>query len=430
MKKVLLSVFLLGAFYANAQDQDATMMEQDAMMMDNESGDAFDKWSVEISAGVHKPTRNFAPGYYTNTPSFGQASIGVRYMLTEKFGILADAGYSNIEGDDESLPFKTNNYRLSLQGVLNMGNILGFNEWDNNRLGLLVHAGGGYSINDYDEPNDFENTDKMLHIMGGIRPQLRITNSIAAFADVTAIGNVRQTYTWDGTQLNDVRGVDAFNVQASVGLNFYLGGAEKHADWYSKESDLSGRVDDLDGRLTKVETDLVDTDQDGVADYLDREPNTMSGVAVDTKGRAIDKNNNGIPDEIESSLDQRYSNTNVAGNGIGIKELLDQGYVNVYFKFNSTTPETYSLEAINYLMKYMEANPSANAELIGYADEVGGESYNKTLSENRAKQVYDILVASGVSESRLSYSGNGEDTSVQKSPPARQLVRRVTFRLK
>ena len=266
--------------------------------------------------------------------------------------------------------------------------------------------------------------------MGGIRPQLRITNSIAAFADVTAIGNVRQTYTWDGTQLNDVRGVDAFNVQASVGLNFYLGGAEKHADWYSKESDLSGRVDDLDGRLTKVETDLVDTDQDGVADYLDREPNTMSGVAVDTKGRAIDKNNNGIPDEIESSLDQRYSNTNVAGNGIGIKELLDQGYVNVYFKFNSTTPETYSLEAINYLMKYMEANPSANAELVGYADEVGGESYNKTLSENRAKQVYDILVASGVSESRLSYSGNGEDTSVQKSPPARQLVRRVTFRLK
>ena len=427
MKKVLLSVFLLGAFYANAQ-------EQDTMMMEDESGSAFDKWSIEIGGGVHKPTRNFAPGYFTNTPSFGQASIGVRYMLTEKFGVLADAGYSNIEGDDDSLPFKTNNWRVSLQGVLNMGNILGFNDWENNRLGLLVHAGGGYSINDYDEPIDISEGDKMLHIMGGIRPQIRISNSIAFYGDVTAIGNTRQTRTWDGTQLNPADGVNGFNVQASVGFNVYLGGAEKHADWYSKEADLKGKVADLDNRLTKVETDLIDTDQDGVADYLDREPNTMSGVTVDTKGRAIDQNENGIPDEIESSLDQRYARKgdNISkGDGLGIKELLDQGYVNVYFEFNSTNPETYSLEAINYLKKYMEANPSANAELIGYADEIGGETYNKTLSENRAKKVYDILVASGVSESRLSYTGGGEDTTVQKSSaPARQLVRRVTFRLK
>jgi OOP family OmpA-OmpF porin len=41
---------------------------------------------------------------------------------------------------------------------------------------------------------------------------------------------------------------------------------------------------------------LIDTDQDGVADYLDLEKNTVSGVMVDSKGRAIDLNNNNVPE--------------------------------------------------------------------------------------------------------------------------------------
>src|SRR5690606_16754353 len=158
----------------------------------------------------------------------------------------------------------------------------------------------------------------------------------------------------------------------------------------------------------------IDSDQDGVPDYLDREPNTPSGVAVDSKGRAIDKNNNGIPDELESALSQMYvkkgdeSTTNTGS----IKSILDEGYVNVYFQFNSDKPETYSLEAINYLGTYMKQNPSAKAELIGYADEVGNPGYNQKLSEKRAKRVYDILVATGISADRLTYTGGGEDTSV------------------
>ena len=112
-----------------------------------------------------------------------------------------------------------------------------------------------------------------------------------------------------------------------------------------------------------------------------------------------------------------------------IAKLLNDGYVNVYFQFNSTKPELYSLDAINYLIKYLSANPSKNAELIGYADEVGNATYNQQLSEKRAKRVFDILVASGIDANRLSITGAGEDTGVTSSD-ARQLVRRVTFKLK
>lgn len=391
----------------------------------------YDHWSIELSGGVHKPTRVFAPGYYVNTPSFGQGALGVRYMFNEKFGVRLGLGYNNIESDDASLDFKTSYYRGSLEGVLNLTSILDFSDWTNS-LGLLVHGGAGYSYMKFDSPNALTDNDDMVHIMGGITPQVKLTNSVALFADVSAIGHVRQSKSWDGTQYNPQRGVDGFMVNGSIGISIYLGGAEKHADWYSKKN--NDDVSELEERVSKIETDLIDTDQDGVPDYLDREPNTMSGVAVNTKGIAVDTNKNGIPDEIESSLDKRYmkvgDNINVEGGGTLVKELLNEGYVNVYFQFNSVKPETYSLEAINYLIKYMNQNPSAKADLIGYADELGNPAYNQTLSEKRAKQVYDILVASGVSESRLTFKGGGEDTSVDKSSsPARQLVRRVTFKL-
>src|SRR5699024_308325 len=133
-------------------------------------------------------------------------------------------------------------------------------------------------------------------------------------------------------------------------------------------------------------------------------------------GRAIDKNNNGIPDELEAALDRRYAKFNdesseSKSHGNVIHDLINEGYVNVYFKFDSAQPEIYSLEAINYLAKYMLENPSAQAELLGYTDSVGNAEYNSKLSERRAKAVYDVLVAYGVDANRLSYKGDGVDDS-------------------
>lgn len=424
MKKIVLPLLLITTFIVSAQEKPQKQEEKNY---------DFDKWSIEVSGGFHKPSRPFADGYYADTPSFGQFSVGTRYMFNNRFGLKLDFGYSTLKEGEQSLPFKGNYYRGSLQGVANLGSIMKFETWTNT-IGLLFHAGGGYSLLSPKEPIELDDNDGMMNIIAGITPQIRLGNSVALTTDLSVIGNVGQQNTWDGTQRNFSRGFDGMMVNFSAGLTFYLGKNEKHADWAPEESILKERLVDVEERLAKVETDLIDSDQDGVPDYLDREPNTMSGVAVDSKGVAVDKNKNGIPDEIESSLDQRFVNEEdyvKGGSGVNVEELLNKGYVNVYFQFNSDKPETYSLEAINYLIKYMKDNASANAELIGYADELGNPEYNQTLSEKRAKRVYDILIASGISESRLTYRGGGEDASVDKSSsPARQLVRRVTFRLK
>lgn len=430
MKKITLAIIaLVGMQLAtNAQESTETMSTD------------FNKWSVELTGGVNKPVRPVSGGSFTNTPSLYTVTGGVRYMFNEKVGLKGGIAYNSFENDDNSNEFNTALYNFSLEGVINAGNILGFREWTNT-FNVLVHGGMGYSALTTDAPaveRDFGDADQMLSFMVGVTPQVRISDRIALVADLTAVGNVRQDLTFNGTPAGGTRGFDGFYVNATAGINIYLGKAKKHADWYSSKNVAEEQIADLQNRLAKVETDLIDTDQDGVADYLDREPNTVSGVAVNTKGVAVDKNKNGVPDELESTLDNRYakkgdiptSTPAIASGDDVIKKLIEDGYVNVYFQFNSTKPETYSLESINYLIKYMTENSGASAQLVGYADEIGNTSSNQRLSERRAQKVKDIMVAAGISASRLTATGNGEDASVDKnSAPARQLVRRVTFKL-
>lgn len=419
MKKLILLTFLVTFSIANAQEE---------LNLD------YNKWSIELSGGFHKPTRPFASNYYTDTPSFGQFSLGARYMFNDRFGLKLDLGYSTLKEGKNSLPFEGNYYRSSLQGVANLGSILRFEDWTST-IGLLAHAGGGYSMLSPQKPIELDENDGMVNVIVGLSPQIRLGNSVAFTTDVSLIGHVGQNYSWDGTRTSSVRGFDGMLMNFSAGLTFYLGANKKHADWFTRAAMLDEILENFEDRISKIETDLIDSDQDGVPDYLDREPNTISGVTVDTKGRAVDLNNNGIPDEIEAGLDARFIKKSEAaalagGSTTTVEELLNKGYVNVYFQFNSDKPETYSLDAINYLVKYMKDHPSSKAELVGFSDEIGNPQYNQNLSEKRAKRVYDILLATGISADRLTYRGGGEDSSVDKSSPAaRQLVRRVTFRL-
>src|SRR5690554_2247740 len=407
----------------------ATLMS--TMTMEAQEAD-YNKWSIELKGGAHKPTTSFASGYYTETPDFWQASLGVRYMFNNYFGIRGEFGLANLQGGGAE--FESNYYRGSLQGVVNLGNVLNFRDWTNT-FGLLAHAGAGYSVNTPDSPISFDSGDQMGHIILGISPQVRLGNRVALTTDLSFLAHAKQGVTWDGTSQLNTRGFSGRMFNVSIGLNIYLGKNDVHADWYANDAYAISELEEMDERISKIENDLIDSDQDGVPDYLDREPNTPSGVAVDSKGRAIDRNNNGIPDELEQALEERYVSkeefdTKSSSKSNTIKELINEGYVNVYFRFNSTQPEVYSLQSLNYLIVYMKENTSATAELIGYADEIGNPDYNQDLSERRAKAVYDLLIQAGVDENRISYRGNGEDDSVNKdSSNARQLVRRVTFKL-
>jgi len=73
------------------------------------------------------------------------------------------------------------------------------------------------------------------------------------------------------------------------------------------------------------------------------------------------------------------------------------------------------------------AYPGLNIEVGGYTDNVGGDSMNQTLSENRASSVRDYLVQEGVSTNSVSAKGFGNTLPVASNDNSagRQQNRRV-----
>ena len=61
------------------------------------------------------------------------------------------------------------------------------------------------------------------------------------------------------------------------------------------------------------------------------------------------------------------------------------------------------------LASFIKAHPQFNIKLVGYADSItGNQEFNKTLSENRAKRVYNHLRSLGVAPERMLQVGGGE----------------------
>ncbi|MEO6174337.1 MAG: OmpA family protein [Flavobacterium circumlabens] len=421
MKKTLASVsFLVLSFAASAQNM-ATTAAQPSV-----DKPAYDRWSIELNGGVNKPTRALTPGYSTATLNPFHADLGVRYMFNPKFGVKLDFGYDQFQERDNTAAFESRSIRTSLQGVVNIGRALNFETWTNT-IGILAH--GGFGVSQLTSDNGFDGEDYMGHGILGLTGQIRLSNSIALTGDLTGIVNGRQNHNFDGMGQTTTGSFDGVLLNASVGLTFYLGKNEKHADWFSEENE---RLNKLEDRVTTIETNLIDTDKDGVADLYDLEPNTVSGVAVNTKGQSIDTNQNGVPDELESYLEKTYvqKGGETATNNT-VEELINGGYVNVYFDFNSSKPTNASLSGVDFLVKYLKNNPGKSADIIGYSDEIGSSDYNSELSRKRAEAVKNVAINAGIDASRLNVIANGEDTSVNKnSKEARQIVRRVTFKVK
>lgn len=389
----------------------------------------YNRFSIEANGGFSKANNPFADGYYTDIAPL-HVDLGVRYMFNTKFGLRLQVGYDNMKGNSESIDFKSNYKNINLQGVVNVGRLLEFETWTKT-VGLHFHAGMGYGIVD---GNRFDVSDGSISVPLGFTALVRLSDRFALNADFSMYSLTGQDqHNWDGSHPNlEIRGFDASLFNASIGLAFYLGKHDKHADWTYESAMENEKIKALEDRIGDLEAMLVDTDKDGVPDYLDTENNTLAGAVVDTKGRSIDKNNNGIPDDLEIYIDQRVNNN--SGEAIDkavVEKLINEGYIAVFFDFNKSKPTEASTENIAFVMNYLKLNPSKSITVSGYADEVGSAAYNTDISKRRANEVKDILVKAGINASRLNIVGQGEDNSVTKSSAdARKLVRKVIFTIK
>ena len=84
----------------------------------------------------------------------------------------------------------------------------------------------------------------------------------------------------------------------------------------------------------------------------------------------------------------------------------------IVFGLNSAELTDNTRLVINAFIEFLRENPKVHAVIEGYTDNVGDEEDNQKLSEQRAKAVYDYLIANRVRPDRLQYKGMGSANPV------------------
>ncbi|MGZ3945595.1 MAG: OmpA family protein [Mucilaginibacter sp.] len=112
---------------------------------------------------------------------------------------------------------------------------------------------------------------------------------------------------------------------------------------------------------------------------------------------------------------------------VGNKVILN----NIFFDTNRFLIKDESKTELQKLLDFLNLNKTVKIEVSGHTDNVGSDQSNQILSENRAKSVYQYLVANGIDASRLSYKGYGETQPVANNDTdeGRARNRRTEFKI-
>jgi outer membrane protein OmpA-like peptidoglycan-associated protein len=104
---------------------------------------------------------------------------------------------------------------------------------------------------------------------------------------------------------------------------------------------------------------------------------------------------------------------------------------NIFFDTDKYNLLTNSKAELGKLIDFLSKNPIIQIEIGGHTDTEGSDTHNMTLSQNRAKAVYEYLVANGINAGRLTYKGYGETMPIDSNsnPGGRANNRRTEFKV-
>lgn len=199
-----------------------------------------------------------------------------------------------------------------------------------------------------------------------------------------------------------------------------------------------------------------DTDKDGVADSVDKCPNVKgdvgnAGCPKDTDGDGVIDSEDACPmsagtsktrgcpdrdgDGVEDGKDQCPDTAGViAMKGCPAvtesdQKTLESATYGVQFESGNDQLKAASYTILDQIIAILNKNTPYQVEIKGHTDNVGDDSSNQRLSENRAAACFRYLTSKGIGTARITYIGFGETQPVSENESAegRAKNRRVEF---
>jgi outer membrane protein OmpA-like peptidoglycan-associated protein len=197
------------------------------------------------------------------------------------------------------------------------------------------------------------------------------------------------------------------------------------------DTDGDGIADDLDKcpkEAADTRTGCPDADGDGFADGEDACPDIAGNFkgCTDTDGDGMADNEDRCPTQAVPAASGGCPEIKQE-----VKEQLVFAARAVRFESGSAMLLVSSYIILSEIGGIMRQYPDYDLTISGHTDDVGSDVTNLSLSEQRAEACRSFIIATGISEARISSAGYGETRPVGENTTVegRRLNRRVEFGL-
>ncbi len=415
----------------------------------------------------------FVTGDVQSTTGYG-VGMHMRKALDYIFSLRGEVMAGNTEGRDRfDRSFENNWYSANLWGLASLNSM----RWNKPIRKLNIYGGLGVGANYYEvDALDLvidQRVPDTVRIDGAIAPHMGLAFGFAIrLGKRFNIGFEHQSMMLLGRRADLLDGIekegngirtpfpDIMNY-SNLRLNINIGNTSQNAEPLYWINPLDVVMKDIADTRKKVDAALKDSDGDGVPDIFDEEPNTPSGVPVDTKGRTLDSDRDGVPDYLDKEpFNPPREGERVDANGVvvnpinrpgmgvseeRVREIVDEMLREYQFTESANSVADWFLPMIHfsldsYAIKYsdygtlagiarmMKSNPKLRLVVTGFTDQTGPEEHNRRLSYQRANAIIDHLVNNhGIGRGRFVLQWKGQEDALVPSSSS-YMNRRVEFR--
>lgn len=190
------------------------------------------------------------------------------------------------------------------------------------------------------------------------------------------------------------------------GLKEFDGCPDTDGDGIQDSEDLCPKVAGV-----KLFKGCPDTDGDGIQDSEDMCPDKKG--PKETKG-CPDTDGDGIHDGIDKcpTIKGVAANAGCPEVKAAVKQLFQKALQGIQFETGKATIKKQSNPILDQVVKVLKDNPTYKLVIEGHTDDVGDDTKNMILSQDRANAVSQYLQSKGISPMRLTAKGLGETMPV------------------